>query len=447
MQSRRDVAFEFYKSKGMPEGRIDGHLNGIDFRHPVEVATIPKGSVVEQFQVQGGKQGSYYSEGGVTPTELGINPRGEVLGPDGKVLHGPDGQPIVADKVVTRWIVTEDTQALKTRAGAIDDTWSVSGEPAYSTSGGATQYDSPERTHFQQLPPAHGEPGTASGPHTPPGGAGGDGPGHAPPGGDGPGHAPPGGEGPGHAPPGGEGPGHAPPGGEGPGHAPPGGEGPGHAPPGGDGPGHTPPGGGDGGGPPSGGHEPPSGGHEPPGNGHESGQTGPERGPDGRPLRDAGNKVSPSGDGFRLNRKNIQHYEKIVGQPESVVRADANREALAAELAASKPQVEKVYLGHEADQLINHSQGRGLSADVVAVNKRGQFLVYEAKGMNIEHGLEQLEHTSQQLGSGRVARQTLVVPERINTPGYTVVNGVLHSGGGPVMVDGKPVHVIFTHQR
>lgn len=162
---------------------------------------------------------------------------------------------------------------------------------------------------------------------------------------------------------------------------------------------------------------------------------------------DTSNKVAKTSTGYRLNRKNIQNYEKIRGEPESIVEADANREALAAEQAASKSSVQKVFLGTEADQLINGNQGQAMSADVVAVNKKGQYYVYEAKGMNIEHGLEQLEHTAQQLGPSRVVRQTLVVPERINTPGYTVKDGILHLGDKPVSVAGKPVNVIFTTQQ
>ena len=162
---------------------------------------------------------------------------------------------------------------------------------------------------------------------------------------------------------------------------------------------------------------------------------------------DASSKVAKTSTGYRLNRKNIQNYEKIAGQPESVIEADANREALAAEQAASKSSVERVYLGTEADQLINGNQGRAMSADVVAVNKQGQYYVYEAKGMNIEHGLEQLEHTAQQLGPSRVVRQTLVVPERINTPGYTVQNGILYLGDKPALIAGKPVNVVFTTQK
>jgi hypothetical protein len=170
--------------------------------------------------------------------------------------------------------------------------------------------------------------------------------------------------------------------------------------------------------------------------------------PAGPRMVDASNKVSPtSAGGYRLNRKNIANVEKIQGQPESVVEFDANREAVAAELAAAKPGVQKVYLGTEADRFINNSEGEVMSADAVAVNKRGQYHVVEAKGMDIPHGLEQLEHTANQLGPSNVVSQTLVVPERISTPGYTVINGTLYLNGAPRLVAGKPVNVVFTTQR
>jgi hypothetical protein len=164
-------------------------------------------------------------------------------------------------------------------------------------------------------------------------------------------------------------------------------------------------------------------------------------------IRRVDGKVSElDNGGFRLNRKNIEGIEKIVGQPEARVLADANREAAAAELAASKSSVDRVYMGEDADQLINGTRGQALSADVVGVTRQGQYVVYEAKGMDITHGLEQLEHTASQLGPEKVVDQTLVVPERITTPGYSVRDGILYEGEQPALVAGKKVKVVFTTQ-
>lgn len=85
-----------------------------------------------------------------------------------------------------------------------------------------------------------------------------------------------------------------------------------------------------------------------------------------------------------------------------------------------------------------------MSADVVAVTKDGKYSLTEAKGANIEHGLEQLEYSAEQLGPAQVVRYELVVPERINSPGYTADNGILLLNGEPYLIHGKPVHVTFT---
>ncbi len=130
------------------------------------------------------------------------------------------------------------------------------------------------------------------------------------------------------------------------------------------------------------------------------------------------------------------------------MRADAAREALSAELAARRPNAERVVMGRDADALVNGegNVGREMSADTVAVNKKGQYLLSEAKGRNIEHGLEQLAHTAARLGRERVVRYELVVPERINTPGFTVEGGVLMLDGARYQIHDKPVHVVFSTQ-
>jgi len=162
-----------------------------------------------------------------------------------------------------------------------------------------------------------------------------------------------------------------------------------------------------------------------------------------------GDKTAQRSDGsFRLNRKNISNLDRIEGEPEAVVKADAEREAFAAEQAAGRTNVDKVVMGEEADALINGegNTGKEMSADVVAVTKNGKYALTEAKGANIEHGLEQLEYSAEKLGPAQVIRYELVVPERINSPGFTVENGLLNLNGEPYLINGKPVHVTFTTQ-
>lgn len=158
-----------------------------------------------------------------------------------------------------------------------------------------------------------------------------------------------------------------------------------------------------------------------------------------------GKLVEPGADSFRLNRKAIENGYKIEGQPEAVVQADAAREALAAQRAAAKGNVDRVVMGQEADKLINGTVGQQMSADVVGVTKQGKYILSEAKGTDVVHGLEQLKHSGTKLGAERVDQFNLVMGSEIKTPGFTVSKGgQLELHGEPYLVHGKPVNVTFT---
>jgi hypothetical protein len=159
--------------------------------------------------------------------------------------------------------------------------------------------------------------------------------------------------------------------------------------------------------------------------------------------------VSERSDGtFRLNRKNVNNLDKIVGESEAKVAEHAAREAYASERAANMNNVERVYMGSEADRLINPdvAPGTELSADVVGVTRQGRYVLIESKGTEILHGLEQLDYSANALGREQVVRYELVVPEQIRTPGFTIQNGTLHLNGQPYLINGKPVHVRTTTQ-
>ncbi|MEQ1569295.1 MAG: hypothetical protein ABMA64_26900, partial [Myxococcota bacterium] len=178
------------------------------------------------------------------------------------------------------------------------------------------------------------------------------------------------------------------------------------------------------------------------------GPTGPGRPPRPGSLENplpVSDKVVQRGERvFHLNRKAIKNGEKIVGQPEAANAGDAAREAVAAELAAGRSNVDRVVMGAEADQLINGSRGAEMSCDVVAITKDGKYVLYEAKGTDVVHGLEQLEHSAAMLGRERVTRYNLVMADRIKTPGYSVDGlGQLLVNGRVYKIDGKPVFVTF----
>lgn len=168
------------------------------------------------------------------------------------------------------------------------------------------------------------------------------------------------------------------------------------------------------------------------------------------PPEEVARLVSQRSDGsFRLNRKNISNANKIQGEPEARVAEHAAREAFAAERAAGMNNVERVYMGREADRLINPEAppGTEMSADVVGVTRQGKYVLIESKGTEILHGLEQLEHSAQQLGAAEVVRYELVVPEEIRTPGFSIENRILHLNGKPYTINGKPIHVRTTTAR
>jgi len=168
-----------------------------------------------------------------------------------------------------------------------------------------------------------------------------------------------------------------------------------------------------------------------------------------RPPVDVSGKAVPASEpGVNtFNRKYIANYEKMKGNPEASDLEAANREAYAAELAGGRPKVETVYVGKEADRLVNGKGGKRKSADVVGVTSGGTYHVYEAGGSDFSpEKLKQLRCTGERLGPEKVLRQTLVMKEKITTSGYTVKNGVLMENGQPKLVNGKPVYVIFTTQ-
>ena len=126
--ARRDLARGFYRDEGYEEHQIDGHLDGIDFDQPVDVVALPEDTLADQWQVPGGRQGSYYAPPGTRPGQLGINPQG---------LDKATGA--VVDKVPTTYRATAETRALRSTTRPVIDHWSVKGTE-YAAEGGGTQF-------------------------------------------------------------------------------------------------------------------------------------------------------------------------------------------------------------------------------------------------------------------------------------------------------------------
>ncbi len=133
--ANQNIAQSFYADQGWPQSRIDSHLAGIDFNQPVQVLTLPENTQLSQWQVPGGNQGNYFAPGSATPDSLGISP------------VGSDSAGNAVPKVQTDYVSTQPTQALSSRAAAVNDTWSTPGTPV-QTSGGGQQYFVPNTSVF-----------------------------------------------------------------------------------------------------------------------------------------------------------------------------------------------------------------------------------------------------------------------------------------------------------
>jgi hypothetical protein len=151
-----DKAWEFYRSQGFADERIEGHLRGIDFSKPIEVMTLPKGTLIQQTQPPGAPQGSYYAPPGTEPGKLGIAPQGDVRGPDGDIVVGH------ADKGTKIYVTTEDVVVLKSTASKIEDNWSMheigtssrDGTPIpFLAEGGGVQYFTTRKPPIQPYEP------------------------------------------------------------------------------------------------------------------------------------------------------------------------------------------------------------------------------------------------------------------------------------------------------
>ena len=139
LAARKSLATDFYKSSGMPEFKIDGHLEGINFEKPVNVKTLKKGTVVEQWQLPGVSQGNYYADPGSKPTELGIS---------AEARNRNTGK--VEKKVANKYIVTKDIEVLESTAAPYPDKHSMPPK-VIKTDGGATQYMSTNANVFKLI--------------------------------------------------------------------------------------------------------------------------------------------------------------------------------------------------------------------------------------------------------------------------------------------------------
>jgi hypothetical protein len=123
---RRVVARQFYGDAGFSGGRLEAHLQGIDFSKPVTVQTIPQGAFVEQW-VKGGKVGNYFAPLGQAPEKNGI-------------FRGM--------RTPIAFQANQNVQVLQSYAAPIKDTWTLGANYPVMTPGGGVQYFAPNHNSF-----------------------------------------------------------------------------------------------------------------------------------------------------------------------------------------------------------------------------------------------------------------------------------------------------------
>jgi RHS repeat-associated protein len=138
IRSRKETAFNFYKSQGFDEVDIPSHLNGIDFTQPVDVVTLNRSKKLFQYQTRGAPQGNYYTlSEDILPTHLGISPNGF-----NRELQ------ISESKIRNKHVTKGKANVLKSKAASVVDFWSVQGEK-YVTEGGGPQLFSADKNSFK----------------------------------------------------------------------------------------------------------------------------------------------------------------------------------------------------------------------------------------------------------------------------------------------------------
>ena len=98
-----------------------------NFSKKVNITEVGTGTVVDQYQLPGGRQGQYYTPQGGNPNTLGINSSG---------------------RVKNSYMVNQPTKVLESTAA---DTRRTGLNPAFRGKGGGTQYFSNEYKNFSPM--------------------------------------------------------------------------------------------------------------------------------------------------------------------------------------------------------------------------------------------------------------------------------------------------------
>lgn len=129
IRANKELVDNFMRKSGVDESKIGALRSGIELHERVTIETLNRGKIFYQYQSPGNWQGNWYSLNKNTPpATLGINPEGKVRGTGKRVL-----------KETKAYRLQEKTEALRSTAAPVLDTWSVPDE-AFQTEGGAIQW-------------------------------------------------------------------------------------------------------------------------------------------------------------------------------------------------------------------------------------------------------------------------------------------------------------------
>jgi uncharacterized Zn-binding protein involved in type VI secretion len=118
-EARKEFATQFYKATGWSDDDISDHVDAIDTSKPVELVTLPAGTVVQQWVNPKKGVGNYF-DGDSPPEELGIPPSN------------------VVPRKLESFVVTRDTVVLRSTAAPLTVGW-IPGVAPINVPGGATQ--------------------------------------------------------------------------------------------------------------------------------------------------------------------------------------------------------------------------------------------------------------------------------------------------------------------
>ncbi len=156
------IAFDFYRRHNDPKlsaAAICAQLAGIDFTQGISLRMIPPPDKVVQFQppttngdFPTAATGNYWSEGGVTPEQLGISAFGAMRDPSAP-WKAPAVNPVNVRKTAWEFVADKDSpfEALCSKAAPVMDTWSRK-VPVLCEAGGSQMYAPEGKNHLVLVP-------------------------------------------------------------------------------------------------------------------------------------------------------------------------------------------------------------------------------------------------------------------------------------------------------